>query len=280
MEFALLSVLVGLGLTVSLLGGGDGDDDAPAANAGDDVITGTDGPDRIEAGAGDDIVNALGGNDQLFLGIGSDEANAGEGDDTVFAGGGSDIVTGGPGNDEVFLDDGPDRSIGADLMGVPQDGGNDTINGGGGNDEILDRFGTNTLRGNEGADILNAVDNPGDGTPDRLFGGFGSDTLIGDDGDTLTGDGDPMNTQVDTFEGRFDELGEDNIILTDFDPATETLTLTFDSGTFAALDNSDLTFSQDGVTGDVQLFVDGTLVAILEGQTPGFTPTGITVQTV
>ncbi|MEL6643028.1 MAG: hypothetical protein AAFQ79_03775 [Pseudomonadota bacterium] len=272
MELILLSALLGLGLVIGLVGGDDdGDDSPPPANAGNDVITGTADADRIEAGAGDDIVNALGGNDQLFLGIGSDTANAGEGEDTVFGGGGADNVQGGPGDDRIFLEDGPDQSIGVDLAGIPQDGGNDLIRGGGGNDQLLDRFGMNELFGEEGADTINAVDNTGDNTPDELFGGFGMDTLIGDDGDELTG-----GERDDTFFGRFDETGEDPITITDYIDATETLTLEFDSATFTTpLSNADLSFNTLTGPDRVEVLVDGTVYAVLEGLTT--TPTNVNV---
>lgn len=275
MEFALLSALLGLGLLVGLVGGGDDDDEPRPANAGDDNITGTAGPDTFETGAGDDTVNSLGGDDKLFLGIGSDTANAGEGKDTVFAGGGADDVTGGPGNDSVFLEDGPDTSVPFDLGGIPQDLGNDIIRGGTGQDTITDSLGANDLFGDEGADVLNAVDVPGDNTPDTLKGGFGADTLIGDDGDTLTGEGDPANPQIDSFEGWFDEIGEDPITITDFDVTNETLILEFDSATFTTpLTNGDLSFNT--LVDSVEVAVDGTVYAVLQGTTT--TPTNVTVQ--
>ena len=276
MEIILLSALMGLGLVVGLLGSSD-DDDEPAANAGDDVITGTADADRIESGAGDDTVNSLGGNDTLFLGIGSDTANAGEGDDTVFGGGGADDVTGGPGDDVINLGDGPDTSQPFDLGGIPQDEGNDTINGGTGQDTITDSLGMNILRGNEGADQLNAVDVTGDNTADTLEGGFGADILIGDDGDTLRGDNvAAATTQVDTFIGRFDELGEDPITVLDYEDATETLTLEFDSATFTTpLTNADLSFNTLTGPDRVEVLVDGTVYAVLEGLTTA--PTNVTV---
>ncbi len=272
MDLILLSLLLGAGAVLGLLAGG-GTSDNSAENAGDDIITGTAGEDRIEAGAGNDIVNALDGDDQIFLGIGDDTANAGAGEDRVFGGGGQDDVLGGPGNDEIFLEGGDDRSIGADLGGIPQDGGDDLIRGGPANDDILDRFGTNRLFGEEGADTLNAVDDPGDDTPDELSGGFGADMLIGDDGDQFTG-----GDNVDAFTGAFDELGEDPVRITDFDTANETLRLQFDGATFAPVSNADISFNTLTGPDRVEVLVDGTVYAVLEGATAP--PANVTVEMV
>ncbi|MEM1064039.1 MAG: hypothetical protein AAGJ74_00935 [Pseudomonadota bacterium] len=272
MELIFLSLLLGVGAVVGLLGGGDSDDDGPA-NAGDDTIIGTALADRIEAGAGNDVVNSLEGDDQLFLGVGDDTANAGPGEDRIFGGGGKDDVQGGPGNDTISLDGGNDRSVGVDLGGIPQDGGDDTIRGGPANDVILDRFGTNRLFGDEGADTLNAVDDSGDNTPDELSGGFGTDTLIGDDGDQFAG-----NDGLDAFTGAFDEIGEDPVRISDFDTANETLRLQFEDATFAPVSNADLSFNTLNAPDRVEVLVNGTVYAVLEGATAP--PANVTVEMV
>ncbi|NNF71611.1 MAG: hypothetical protein HKN02_05395 [Rhodobacteraceae bacterium] len=271
MELILLTALLGTAALIGLIGGGSDDGDAAAdspSNSGPDVINGTDGDDRIEAGAGDDIVNGGAGNDTIFLGIGSDTANGGPGEDRIFGNNGADTVTGGPGDDQIFLEGGNDESTPSDIGGIPQDGGNDIIRGGTENDIISDRYGANELYGEEGADTLRAVDFPGDDTPDLLFGGFGADLLIGDDGDIMEG-----GAREDDFVAVFDESGDSAVTITDLDRLTETLTFQFERSVYAPnpgdpdITTADITPDFTTSPGDIILRLDGTPVAVLEGQT-------------
>lgn len=262
MELILLTALLGVGLIAGLAGGGGDDGGGGGPLSGPDVIDGTDGDDRIESGAGDDVVTGGLGNDTIFLGIGADIANGNEGDDTIWGGGGPDRVTGGPDDDRIFLEGGDDESTASDIGGIPQDGGNDLIRGGEGNDVISDRYGSNELYGEEGADTLFAVDADGDDTPDLLSGGFGRDTLIGDDGDTMTG-----GEREDTFEAVFNEVGDGSVTITDFDRSTETLTFEFDSSVFPTYTVTDIMPDFTTSPGDLILTIDGNTVAVLEGVT-------------
>lgn len=108
--------------------------------AGDDVILGTPGPDKIDALEGNDLICALGGKDIIDAGPGNDRVLAGGGLDTVNLGPGDDLARGGKGND--------------------------VINGGEGNDKLLGQKGRDTLDG-------------GDGNKDQCKGGAGKkDTAV------------------------------------------------------------------------------------------------------
>lgn len=269
MELIVLSILFGVGIAFALGGGSDGGGGSggdPGFTDGPDVITGTEEADRLTSGAGDDTVNGLGGDDQIFLGPGRDVANGGEGDDEIFGEGGGDVVTGGPGNDRIFLGDGFDESTEFVLDGVPQDLGDDLIRGGADNDVITDTHGSNQIFGEEGADVIFAVDNIGvEGQPDILSGGFGTDLIFGDDGDIITG-----GAREDTFVAVFDEANDDPVTITDYDPATETLTFDFHAGEFPALTNGDLSSTYSPVQQIVRILVDAgsgpVVVAVLENQ--------------
>jgi Ca2+-binding RTX toxin-like protein len=114
------------------------------ATTGADILTGTDGSDRIDAGNGDDII---------YGGLGSDR---------IIGGGGNDILYG-------------------DLENIPAYGVNftmnDTIYGGIGNDTIYGNGGNDILYGEDGSDTIFG----GDGD-DQIWGGVGDDILNGGSG--------------------------------------------------------------------------------------------------
>ena len=98
---------------------------------GDDVILGTQGPDKIRSKAGHDIVCGWGGDDIIKSGGGHDTVYGGDGDDTVKAGGGKDTVKGGNGDDVVDGGRGKDRVYGDDGNDILKGGkGRDTLSGG------------------------------------------------------------------------------------------------------------------------------------------------------
>jgi hypothetical protein len=78
--------------------------------AGDDVLIGDEGANRINGGNGDDRIEGAGGDDQLAGGIGEDSASGGDGADLIRASesderhhDGINLVTCGPGEDRVVL---------------------------------------------------------------------------------------------------------------------------------------------------------------------------------
>ena len=159
------------------------------------VEFGTDGDDTIEIQDGVTQVFTLEGDDTIGFADPSDAADP-DRDLRINAGEGHDTVTSGLGNDIIF------GNLGDDL-----------IYGGGGFDEINGGF---------GADEIHSLDsNANDGSFDEVDGGGGEDRLIGDDGDILTG-----GRGVDAFFGAFDSTNDDPITITDFDPATEQLSVT------------------------------------------------------
>lgn len=145
--------------------------------SGDDVITGTDGPDVVWAGAGNDEIDTGLDEDVVCAGSGRDRVNTGGQGDRVWAGAGNDSVTAFSGDDLVYGEDGADRILGGDQ--------------------------TDELHGHAGPDYINAGDSrTGRGEGDFAYGGlgrdrmkaFGSDdgaiTLYGNKGDdTLFGEG-------------------------------------------------------------------------------------------
>jgi len=122
---------------------------------GSDFIVGTAGPDVILGGDGDDTIHGLGGNDVIC---------GGQDDDVIYAGPNNDVAYGGPGNDRLFGMDGFDWLNGQD--------GDDLVRGG-----LL----SDTLIGEDGSDLLDAVTNDS-GHRDDVFGGAGKDRLVTNDG--------------------------------------------------------------------------------------------------
>ena len=119
------------------------------AFAGNDVLDGGNGDDRIYGGEDNDTLTGGNGQDLLDGGEGDDTLSGGNDNDTLFGGAGKDTLTGG--------------------------NGDDTLDGGESND---------TLSGGNGADILK-----GGASDDSLAGGSGADAFVfkpGFDYDTIT----------------------------------------------------------------------------------------------
>jgi Ca2+-binding RTX toxin-like protein len=131
---------------------------------GNDVLRGTEQPDRISAFAGNDVVYARGGGDDIRAGAGSDAVRAADGSDLAYGGGGNDVVAGGDGHDRLY-------------------GGSDA-------DQVIGGDGSDRAAGNKGADVVSGNDGP-----DSLFGGWGADRVFGGNGNdelhALAADGDP-----------------------------------------------------------------------------------------
>jgi hypothetical protein len=80
---------------------------------GDDRLVGTDRDDRLDGGGGDDTIEGGGGNDEIFPGEGDDVVYAGTGDDLVYARdiGGVDYIDCGGGFDRVETIHRDDRTL-------------------------------------------------------------------------------------------------------------------------------------------------------------------------
>ena len=179
-------------------------------SAGDNVLDGQGAADILRGFNGDDTLLGGEGNDFLFGGRGADTIDGGNGRDFVnyndssdavivdLAAGTASALGGFAGDDTITNVENVRGSLGDDtitgddninvLLG---DNGNDTINGGGGRDNI---------QGGNGDDILSG----GTGT-DGLRGNAGNDVFVFSQGD-----------QVDNILD-FDDVGNDQIDLTDFD---------------------------------------------------------------
>lgn len=207
---------------------------------------------RVDAGAGDDVV------------VGSSAA------DIIEAGDGDDVVAGGDGNDRVYLEEGDDvyglspyfeayATEHLEALGVLEHG-NDKIRGGAGDDMISDRFGSNRLIGNQGADLLVALDDESEEapTPDIILGGFGNDQIHADEGDTIVGGRgqDTITLHLPTVTG---EAAPQPIVIQDFFKNVDALELE-GIGDGASVSIQDI---EDG--SGAQVLLDGVVVATVLG---------------
>jgi len=101
--YILLTVMVVMIVASSL--------DAHEAQA--EVLTGTDGDDRLVGTDGDERLDAAGGDDRIFPGEGDDVVYAGEGHDLIYARdtGGLDYIDCGSGFDKVETIHRDDRTL-------------------------------------------------------------------------------------------------------------------------------------------------------------------------
>lgn len=161
---------------------------------GNDVLTGTDGNDRIYAAEDSDPQ-------------GTDTIDAGPGDDRLYVDAG-DSVQGGAGHDELIV-----RGSGGMTLALAGTGIEETWGGDG--DDTFDGTGVSdplTLRGGRGKDRLTG----GEGD-DLLYGGDGEDVLVGGPGqDTLKGE-----AGTDILTGG---PGADVFSYTKFDGSTDIIT--------------------------------------------------------
>ena len=142
---------------------------------GDDVLRGTDRPDRVSAFAGNDAVYARAGGDDVRAGAGNDGVRAGDGGDLVYGGRGNDVIGGGTGGDRLYGGSDSDEVNGGD--GNDRAAGNrgpDDVSGGDGNDSLYGGWGADRVFGGPGSDELHAL--AADGDVDLLQCGPGRDT--------------------------------------------------------------------------------------------------------
>nr|WP_281070800.1 calcium-binding protein [Oceaniglobus trochenteri] len=169
----------------------------------DDLIVGTDAPERLDGGIGDDTIRSEGGDDTVLGGEGDDLLDGGNdgdllnggagndtirgffGDDTLFGGEGVDELRGGPGSDIYWVSSGTDDH---DVLIESRDfEGTDRVIAEMdytlvGHFEELELTGNGNFRG-IGNDLDNLLlGNVGNNT---LDGGMGNDTLEGGMGDDL-----------------------------------------------------------------------------------------------
>ncbi|OIP74954.1 MAG: hypothetical protein AUK48_08655 [Oscillatoriales cyanobacterium CG2_30_44_21] len=145
--------------------------------------------------------------------------------------------------------------------------GGNTINGGGGND-FLFAFTNDTLRGEDGDDVLDAADGNGG---NKLFGGEGNDTIFasfndevfGENGDDTIFGGLGGNTISgglgrDTFWIANVDLPANRNTITDFNPIVDTIRVDLAGVTQL----SDLTITQD--VNDAIISRNGTQIAVIK----------------
>lgn len=117
-----------------------------AGEAGNDLIKGGTGADRLVAGPGDDTLEGNAGNDRLFGGRGQDQLTGGPGDDFLRGQQNDDSIAGGTGDDTLNGEHGDDVLLG----GL----GDDVLRGGSGDDWAMGEEGADYVYGQVGHDSL------------------------------------------------------------------------------------------------------------------------------
>jgi VCBS repeat-containing protein len=142
---------------------------------GNDVIYGTNGPDRLNGTEKSETFYALDGSDLVYGNGGNDKIHGGKGDDYLY--GDFDWAVGyNIGNDTIYGDEGNDQIFGQD--------GDDILYGGAGDDFIDGGWGRDQVFGDDGNDTLwGAADN------NLMEGGAGNDALLGYGGDDVLNGG-------------------------------------------------------------------------------------------
>ncbi|MBB98226.1 MAG: hypothetical protein CML67_01615, partial [Rhodobacteraceae bacterium] len=147
----------------------DGDGAFTDTGVSETSITGTDGAETIRAhddggeiysGAGDDIVYGGDGNDRIDYGTGAD---------TVYGGAGDDRIDDAPG--EIVSTDANHLDGGAGNDMIWAGGGDDTLIGGSGDDSLYGEQDDDSLEGGAGDDFIDG----GDGTDTAVYAGNRSD---------------------------------------------------------------------------------------------------------
>jgi len=191
------------------------------------------GSGTIDGGSGTDTVTLANGTNSLTLanmetvvgGTGTDIVTLGSGVDNTIAATNMETISGGDGNDTINFGDA------GDIARISGGGGNDTVNLGNGANDV-DFFGTETINGGTGADIITSQDS----TAETISGGAGADTITGSGGnDRITG-----GTDADrfVFSGQLPaNLGTDTLV--DFSGATN-FSATTGEGDKIVLDTSNL----------------------------------------
>jgi Ca2+-binding RTX toxin-like protein len=191
------------------------------------------GSGTVDGGGGTDTVTLANGTNSLTLanmetvvgGTGTDVVTLGSGVDNTIAATNMETISGGDGNDTINLGD---AGIIARISGG---GGNDTVNLANGANDV-DFFGTETINGGTGADIITSQDS----TAETINGGGGNDTIAGSGGnDRLIG---ATGADRFVFSGQLPaNLGNDTLV--DFSGATN-FGATTGEGDKIVLDTSNL----------------------------------------
>ncbi|MDX1819908.1 MAG: calcium-binding protein [Paracoccaceae bacterium] len=239
--------------------------DSLDGQAGDDTLSGLDGNDTLAGGPGTDLLRGGAGADLLTGGAGADTLSGGDGNDSFEGNGGDDLITGETGEDTLLGQFGDDTLRGGTGDDILRGGaGNDMLDGGTGSDILEDYEGEDTLRGGGGSDaLLGYVAGRFDPQGAQLFGEDGNDWLVGDRQDSLTG-----GAGEDSFN--IYDLGDDATLITDFDPASDSLRIVVDgvSGTDPATLTLQQRLAADG--SGLEVLVNGQVMVKLAGL--GLTP--------
>ncbi|HEY1593804.1 MAG TPA: calcium-binding protein [Thermoleophilaceae bacterium] len=200
--------------------------------AGNDTISGSDGPDLIQGGEGNDVLSGGAGDDRIVGDRGADTMNGGAGDDTLVwnNGDGTDVMNGDDGRDDIEVNGSPTagdvftvdpngtriKFARTNLVPFTLDiGSSETMhaNGLGGDDTITDGdvgdFSV-TAAGGAGNDTLT-----GGGASETFLGGSGNDTITAGGGlDVVSGDDgdDQVNIRDNTADVATGGAGNDSVV--------------------------------------------------------------------
>lgn len=242
--------------------GGSGDDIILGENAADDLYGGR-GYDFVLGGAGDDTIQGLNGKDYLIGGAGDDSINGGQGDDLVIGSSGADTLRGNEDNDVVIGLDAGTEAPAVNYPGSPADAETFITQL---TADMATRYGDEVdddLLGRLRSEFANLDTDTAD---DLLYGGFGNDTVVGDFSDTMTG-----GAGDDDFVAFFDGTGDDAVVITDFVPAEDMLSIVVPTGTNPAFTLQNGPTLADGVS----VVVAGEVVAVLQNIAAADIPNGV-----
>ncbi|MFM7000398.1 MAG: calcium-binding protein, partial [Limnohabitans sp.] len=242
--------------------------------AGNDTITGGSGINYLIGGDGNDLLTGTGSYNQLFGGAGNDTLVGSDKGDLLSGGAGDDEINGGAGNDLMDLSGatsavtmtlsqsstptsltvaGLGTDTYANIEGVMGSSFNDSLTGSSNADTLMGGDGNDTLNGGAGNDTLD-----GGAGKDLLTGGIGSDTFVFQSGNSTNT---PSTCDVVTDLQVGDKI----------DLSSISTSLTFHSGNFTSIDDSDMTFTS-GI--DVFTFTEaGTTYLVYETTSQGTTDT-------
>lgn len=159
--------------------------------AGGETVIGNDADNDLKGNGGNDTLYGGNNDDKLYGGRGADKVYGQDGADRLYADTGNDELDGGTGADWLCIKGSTNSVVNLAKTTAQSTGfGKDIIrniehvSGGKGVDRLYGTESANTLKGNNGNDILKGKDGS-----DRLYGGSGNDNLFGgNSNDILKGD--------------------------------------------------------------------------------------------
>ena len=226
-----------------------------------ETLVGTDSADNIGGNGGDDIVIGKAGDDRLSGDKGDNVLVGGEGNDHMRGGAYEDLFVDTAGVDTIVGYAGDDIVESSGLFDAEAFATEMQTNG------VTPAMGQ-TIAEAAAAVLTAGAAGTADATGDLIDTGFGNDVIYAGGGDAVTtGAGGDAIVTVDSL------LLGNPMVVTDFDPANDTLFLTN-----TPAENGAVTLAN--VDGNVEISAGGSLIATLQGTTVAAATPAITVQTI